>query len=149
MSFYYKFDPSLCSGCAACAVACMDLNDTDIKAGDTPFRTVTVTETPEKYPLLNFVSSACRHCEKPVCMEVCKYGCIERDEETGFISIDDTLCAGCLSCVFACPFGAVNTDKNGKASKCHGCSARIKNGLDPACVRACPTGALTLEIKHD
>ena len=149
MIYRYSFDSALCSGCGACAVACMDLNDIDLKAGDAPFHTVSVTETPGKTPLLTFTSSACRHCEKPVCMEVCKYDCLIKDPETGFISVDDFLCAGCLTCVFSCPYGAVDTDRNGKASKCHGCSELIKRGLDPACVRACPTGALKLEINDE
>ena len=28
--------------------------------------------------------------------------------------------------------------------KCDGCVVRIQNGLEPACVRACPVGALRL-----
>ena len=33
------FDPVLCCGCGACAIACMDQNDYDPKTGNAPFRT--------------------------------------------------------------------------------------------------------------
>ena len=49
----------------------------------------------------------------------------------------------------ACPYGAPSFRPTGekrpreKMEKCHGCLARIEAGLQPACVHACPTGALT------
>jgi Fe-S-cluster-containing dehydrogenase component len=54
--------------------------------------------------------------------------------------VDSDRCIGCLSCVFACPFGAtfVNTD-NGDVLKCDLCDG------DPTCVKVCPTGAITCE----
>ena len=42
----------------------------------------------------------------------------------------------------ACPFGAPSFGADGKMRKCDGCVTRIRNGLEPACVRNCPTGAL-------
>ena len=44
----------------------------------------------------------------------------------------------------ACPFGAPRYRRSdGKMVKCDGCNERVKNGLQPACVRACPFEALT------
>ena len=43
----------------------------------------------------------------------------------------------------ACPFGAPSFDGEGKMVKCDGCVERLRRGMVPACVRVCPTGALT------
>ncbi|WP_312645038.1 4Fe-4S dicluster domain-containing protein [Hydrogenoanaerobacterium sp.] len=64
-------------------------------------------------------------------------------QATGFTIYDNTTCIGCHSCAMACPFGAPSFSKKGKMQKCDGCRIRIGNGLEPACVRTCPTHALT------
>ena len=56
---------------------------------------------------------------------------------------DNTNCIGCHSCAMACPFGAPSFNEEGKMVKCDGCIERLRRGLIPACVRVCPTGALT------
>ena len=57
---------------------------------------------------------------------------------------DNTNCIGCKSCAMACPFGAPRYRKSdGKMVKCDGCNIRVKNGLEPACVKSCTFGALT------
>ena len=144
MRYYFDFDERLCSACGACAVACMDLNDIDVRMGDTPYRTVAVTETPGEDKLLHFSSAACRHCSDAACMEVCPAGCFTRDAETGLVFLDSASCLVCGACREACPWHIPAPDSEGRMSKCHGCAVRIKNGLLPACVRNCPTGALTL-----
>jgi len=144
MRYVFDFDESLCSACGACAVACMDVNDTDVRNGDTPFRTVAVTETPGEKRLLHFSSAACRHCEDARCMAVCPAGCFTRDAETGFVRLNSDRCLICGACYDACPFHIPAPDGEGRMSKCHGCASRVKSGLLPACVRNCPTGALTL-----
>ena len=42
----------------------------------------------------------------------------------------------------ACPFGAPKFSAQGRLKKCDGCHVRLKCGMEPACVRVCPTGAL-------
>jgi formate dehydrogenase beta subunit len=52
-------------------------------------------------------------------------------------------CIGCKECVSACPFEIPRYDaKTEKVYKCDMCESRITNGLNPSCVKACPTGAL-------
>jgi Fe-S-cluster-containing dehydrogenase component len=51
-------------------------------------------------------------------------------------------CIGCHSCSIACPFGVPRFGADGTMQKCDLCSERLKAGLEPACVRVCPTRAL-------
>jgi len=56
------------------------------------------------------------------------------------MEVNANLCIGCMSCIFACPFGATFMDQStGKVLKCDLCDG------DPTCVKVCPTGALTYE----
>lgn len=50
----------------------------------------------------------------------------------------------------ACPFGAPRyRHSDGKMVKCDGCNERVKNGMKPACVRACSFGALTCVTEEE
>jgi hypothetical protein len=52
--------------------------------------------------------------------------------------------------VEACPFGVPKMDtETEKAFRCDMCLSRIENGLEPACVKACATGALQFGNKSD
>ncbi len=87
-----------------------------------------------------FVPVGCRRCEKPACELVCPRHATSRNHATGAMEVDRTRCIGCLSCVFACPFGATFADPvTGDVLKCDLC------GGDPTCVKVCPAGALTFE----
>ena len=139
----FKFDQEKCTACGACAVACMDQNDTDLKAGERPLRTVYKKETPDGTIC---ISESCRHCEDARCIEACPWKCISRDEETGLVIYDDTSCTGCAKCMRACRYRAISfrKDRDGfpKMRKCDGCIGRLRAGLEPACTLNCPTGAL-------
>jgi Fe-S-cluster-containing dehydrogenase component len=53
------------------------------------------------------------------------------------------LCLGCRYCEMTCPFATPTYDRaKGVVSKCHLCAHRVDAGRLPACVAACPTGAL-------
>jgi carbon-monoxide dehydrogenase iron sulfur subunit len=85
------------------------------------------------------VARQCRHCEDPPCAEACTTEAIIKDEETGLVRIDEDLCVGCWSCVEECPYGAIaQLDDELIAVICDRCQGREL----PACVDACPTGAL-------
>lgn len=131
-----------CSACGACAVACMDQNDLDVTGGVSPFRVVCDLE--DRDGEYEYYSIACFHCDDAPCITACPCNCLSKDEETGFTVYDNTNCIGCHSCAMACPFGAPCYGPDGKMIKCDGCAERVKRGLEPACVRNCPTGALTL-----
>ncbi len=90
------------------------------------------------------------HCDDAPCISACPVGCLRKDPETGFTVYDNANCIGCKSCALACPFGAPRfRPSDGKMVKCDGCNIRVKNGLQPACVRACSFGALTCVTEEE
>ena len=153
-------DVSKCIGCRGCQVACKQWNQ--LRAEKTQFtgtyqnpprlsgRTwtlVTFNELPGKTaedPQLKwlFRKQSCLHCGEAACLQVCPTGAIRRTDE-GIVYIDQDICTGCKYCVETCPFGTPHPDRDtGTARKCWLCMDRVTNGLKPACVSACPTGAL-------
>jgi anaerobic dimethyl sulfoxide reductase subunit B len=143
MSHAFYLDLDRCTGCMACAVACMDQNDLEVTRESTAWRQVFTVES-GRYPeaRLAYVSLACMHCEDAPCLMACPSGAISRDLVTRAVVVDAALCIGCHSCSIACPFGVPRFGADGTMQKCDLCTVRLENGLEPACVRVCPTRAL-------
>lgn len=140
----FDFDPSKCTACQACVMACMDQNDIDVVHHQHPFRNAAELESEEDgTQKFSFLSVACMHCEDAPCVMGCPSACLYKDQESGLTLYDNTNCIGCHSCAMACPFGAPSFNAEGKMEKCDGCVERLRRGMVPACVRVCPSGALT------
>ncbi|MCD8317216.1 MAG: 4Fe-4S binding protein, partial [Eggerthellaceae bacterium] len=74
---------------------------------------------------------------------VCPTGAMNKDAETGLVSVDETKCIGCGYCHMSCPYNAPKVDREkGHSVKCNGCLERVREGEQPICVRACPARAL-------
>ena len=146
MKYVFVLDESKCGACGACAIACLDQNDIDVAAGDTPFRTTFVNEQGSvEDPRFTFLSIACMHCADAPCIAGCPTGCLRKDPDTGFTVYDNTNCIGCHSCAMACPIAQpCFNGASGKMTKCDGGVERVKHGMMPACVMVCPFGALQL-----
>lgn len=90
-----------------------------------------------------YVRHLCRHCESPACVSVCPVGAFEKTS-AGSVVYDAEKCMGCRYCMLACPFQVPRYEWNQtapKIQKCDLCQDRITEGLPPACVEVCPTGA--------
>jgi formate dehydrogenase iron-sulfur subunit len=91
-------------------------------------------------------SDVCKHCANAPCQEACPTGAIIRTEyDTVYVQQD--VCNGCGYCVVACPFGVIARDEregegDGLAHKCTLCYDRMKDGIEPACAKACPTDSI-------
>jgi len=124
------FDPGKCTGCGRCESACASGGN---KPG-TP-RAPRVHVMRGAVPGTNF-AILCQHCLDPQCMKACPNGAISKDAD-GVVRMNKTLCVNCGMCIAACPEAAPLRDMDGEVVKCDLC------GGDPACMKACPTGALS------
>ena len=155
-------DTTRCMGCRACQVACKQWNQ--LPSEKTRFRgtyenppslsAVTWTkiqffESSNGKQEWRFRKQQCFHCDKASCVTVCPTGAA-KELPNGIVIIDQSLCTGCKYCVEACPFQTPKfSEKTGTAIKCRFCWDRVSNGLGPACVKACPTGALFFGRRED
>ena len=135
---YYKVDK--CLGCKSCEVACAiahSLTDELFKA---------IKEETLSLPRKRVLSSngnnypvSCRHCKDPQCVDACMAYALTYDKEKGMVLHNEERCVGCWMCVMACPYGAVRPNIKTKIPlRCDKC----KDKNEPACVKACPTGAI-------
>ena len=90
----------------------------------------------------NFMSDVCKHCVEAPCQQACPTGSIIRNEFDN-VYIQPDICNGCGYCVPACPYGVITQVPNdGRAFKCTLCYDRQRDGLEPACAKACPTNSI-------
>jgi len=136
-------DVDRCVGCGACVVTCMDQNDIYPETGQPALRRIyQIEEKLASKTGIHYLSVACQHCEDSPCAMGCPTGAIIKDNDTGSVTVDQDLCIGCHSCALACPFGIPRYNVQEKMQKCSLCVERVEAGLEPACVRVCPMGAL-------
>ena len=147
LGFYV--DIAACSGCKACQIACKDRKDVPVGI---KWRRVFeygggewIQQDGFMVPSSEFtyyVSSACMHCQEPLCMEVCPAAAISKRDD-GIVLIDPDKCIGCRYCQWACPYGAPQFNEElGYMTKCDFCYELQDQGENPACVDACPMRAL-------
>jgi formate dehydrogenase iron-sulfur subunit len=151
-------DASLCIGCKACEVACKQWNalpadgmewsgrsyDNTVHLSATTWRHVSFTEQalPDGGVRWLFNSDVCKHCAAAPCQEACPTGALITNE-VGAVYVQQDVCNGCGYCVSACPFGVIGrSEADGLAHKCTLCYDRQKDGLEPACAKACPTDSI-------
>ena len=158
-------DVSKCIGCKACQVACMEWNDVRDDVGrnlgvyDNPIdltdRSWTVMrfyeeELPDKGLQWLIVKDGCLHCADPACLRACPAPGALVQYSNGIVDFQQDQCIGCGYCQTGCPFDVPRFSmKDQKAYKCTLCSDRVAVGLEPACIKTCPTQALSFGSKQD
>lgn len=142
----YAFEVQLdeCTGCKACVTACHSLNGLD---EDESWRDVGSIVTRDGSAYQQTITTACHHCEDPACANGCPVLAYEKDADTGIVHHLDDQCIGCSYCMLKCPYEVPKFNKRlGIVRKCDMCTARLAEGEAPACVQACPNGAIGIRI---
>ncbi|PZR78945.1 MAG: formate dehydrogenase subunit beta, partial [Stutzerimonas stutzeri] len=159
-------DVTTCIGCKACQVACNEWNDLrgeveeNVGIYDNPRDLA-----PETWTLMRFTEyeneesgklewlirkDGCMHCEDPGCLKACPAPGAIVQYENGIVDFQSDHCIGCGYCVAGCPFNVPRiSKKDNRAYKCTLCSDRVSVGQEPACVKTCPTGAISFGSKED
>ena len=87
-------------------------------------------------------SDVCKHCTHAGCLDVCPTGALFRTE-FGTVVVQQDICNGCGYCVSGCPYGVIDRrEGDGRAWKCTLCYDRLRDGMEPACAKACPTDSI-------
>lgn len=90
------------------------------------------------------------HCVDPGCLKACPSPGAIIKHANGIVDFNQDHCIGCGYCITGCPFDIPRiSQKDHKAYKCTLCSDRVAVGLEPACVKTCPTGAIVFGSKED
>ncbi len=141
----FSYDAALCVSCKACSAACILENG--LQEGT---RSVYIWNEEAVIPFsVISLSLACNHCTRPVCLTGCPAKAYTTDER-GTVIHHAERCMGCRYCTLKCPYDAPKINKvKGYIEKCHFCYERAAEGLDPACVTACPTGALKITYREE
>ena len=142
----YAFEVNLdqCTGCKSCVVACHSLNGLD---EDESWRDVGMLLGRYEDPYLQTITSACHHCADPACANGCPVLAYDKDPATGIVRHLDDQCIGCSYCILKCPYDVPKFNKQrGIVRKCDMCQGRLEVGEAPACVQACPTGAIAIRV---
>jgi formate dehydrogenase iron-sulfur subunit len=158
-------DTTKCIGCKACQVACMEWNDLrddigtctghydnphDLSEHSWTLMRFSEYENPKGDLEWLIRKDGCMHCEDPGCLKACPSPGAIVQYANGIVDFQEENCIGCGYCVTGCPFDVPRiSKKDKKAYKCTLCSDRVSVGLEPACVKSCPTGAIVFGTKED
>jgi len=134
-----------CIGCKCCVVACNEQNGNPAAIN---WRRVGEVEGGHyPYTQRHYLSMGCNHCVEPSCMIGCPVEAYTKDANTGVVIHSADACIGCQYCTWNCSYGVPQYNpERGVVGKCDLCHNRLSDGMAPACVSACPEGAIGVEI---
>lgn len=146
------YDLTKCAGCHFCEIACQMNKGIPPELAVLNFKRPPATEDPQ-------VSWAarrhqCMHCLHPGCVSACPVAAMYKTAD-GPVIYRDERCFGCRYCMNACPFNVPTFDwdrgllDGALIRKCNFCADRQAEGKRPACVEACPTGAVIFGRRSD
>ena len=157
-------DTTTCIGCKACEVACVEWNGYEFR--ETTFDNTYQTMPETAWNFWNLIKfnevetdggmqwlmrkDQCMHCEEPGCLVACPADGAIVQYTNGIVDFNQANCIGCGYCITGCPFNIPKFNAATKrVYKCTLCSDRVGAGLEPACIKSCPTGCLHFGSKED
>jgi formate dehydrogenase iron-sulfur subunit len=165
MANAFFIDTTVCTGCRGCQVACKQWHDlpaektrnlgTYQNPPDLSFNTYKLVRMSEE--VIDgrlrwlFFPEQCRHCIEAPCLETAgEPSAIYRDEVTGAIIYTPvTRDLATDDVIQSCPYNVPRKGTDGTLAKCDMCNDRVRNGLLPACVKTCPTGAMNFGTREE
>lgn len=150
------YDATKCIGCKACVVKCKEAGDlpADVETYGDGLYDAPIGLNENTRNIIQFAKSAdgqssfvkkqCMHCVDPACVNACMMGALGK-REFGIVSWENNKCIGCRYCQVACPFGVPQfqwSKTSPRIVKCELCRDRLAENKLPACVEACPRGAV-------
>jgi formate dehydrogenase iron-sulfur subunit len=158
-------DTTTCIGCKACEIACQEWNDLPFAATtfDNTYQTMPSTtwnfwnlikfnEQPKEDGTMMWLmrKDQCMHCAEPGCLAACPSDGAIVQYTNGIVDFQQDKCIGCGYCITGCPFDVPKLNPaTKKVHKCTLCADRVSQSLEPACIKACPTGCLHFGSKDD
>lgn len=158
-------DTTTCIGCKACEVACLEWNGLSFSdtVFDNSYQTMPDTawnfwnlikfnehERDDGSMMLLMRKDQCMHCTEPGCLIACPADGAIVQYANGIVDFQQDQCIGCGYCMSGCPFNIPKfSPVSRKVFKCTLCSDRVNEGLEPACIKACPTGCLHFGTKDE
>lgn len=151
-------DTTRCVACKACQVACKAWNRLPAEQtenygnlqnpSDLSYTTYKLVRMREQ--LIDgkvhwlFFPDQCRHCLAAPCLLWARNtDAIYQDKETGAVLFTQkTRNLNAAEIAGVCPYNIPRSGQSGELAKCTMCNDRLKKGLEPACVKACPTACL-------
>jgi formate dehydrogenase iron-sulfur subunit len=156
-------DTTTCIGCKACEVACQEWNDLPPEMTVQMGTYQTLPDMTENFwNLIRFREhedsenglrwlmrkDQCMHCAEPGCLAACPAPGAIVQYTNGIVDFQQDQCIGCGYCMTGCPFDVPKFHaKTRRVYKCTMCVDRVSVGLQPACVKACPTSCLQFGTK--
>jgi formate dehydrogenase iron-sulfur subunit len=165
MANAFLIDTTVCTGCRGCQVACKQWHDlpaektrnrgTYQNPPDLSFNTYKLVRMSEE--VIDgrlrwlFFAEQCRHCIEAPCLETAgDASAIYRDAATGAIIYTPvTRQLAAEDIIQSCPYNVPRKGPDGALAKCDMCNDRVHQGLLPACVKTCPTGAMNFGARED
>ncbi len=160
----FFIDTTKCTACRGCQIACKQWNKNpgtktfqrgnhqnpaDLSVYTFKLVRFNEVEVPGGEPKWYFFPDQCRHCVSPPCKEVADgkaKGAIVQDEKTGAVVFNPRVkikLEDFKEIREACPYDIPRFLPNKeRMAKCTMCFDRVKEGMLPACVKTCPTGAM-------
>lgn len=141
--YRFAFAMEACVGCHSCEAACAEQNG--LPPGTAWRRVGEIEGGAFPHTRRLHVSMSCNHCLEPACLIGCPTDAYVK-LDNGVVAHRADECIGCQYCTWNCPYSVPVFQPDRRiVTKCDMCLPRLDAGLEPACVGACPTKAISVE----